>query len=208
MSRRAENIEMCKRVLQCHHCGECSQHAAIFGEEQDDGGVVLPSPHIGGPKIDDYCIYILGQNPGQPKEGEPKFHADSPEGYLMDHHLGLVNEYPPGDFVRDLGLDWDYVVWDNAARCHTEDNEMNNTLFENCSEWTREQLSILDPDYIIAMGSWAAKEFFGWRYGDIEENHAAMYHYAYMQRQGTYERTVKKFRSFAHPHLPDKVLQD
>lgn len=211
MSRRQDNIDLCRDVLQCDYAAECTQHGnAMFGEEIA-GGTALPAPHMGGARIDDYCILVFAQNPHTPKAGgpgEPKLHAETPEGYLLDRNFELRN-HVVGDVVEDLGLHWDYLVWDNVVKCHTYDNdEPHDVLKENCSRWADRQIELLDPDYIIAMGNNAVKDYFGWDYNEFTEDHTAIYHYAYLKRFGGYDTAIANFREQVHPHLPDRVIVD
>lgn len=208
MSKRSDHIDLCRDVLRCPNADECAKHGAMFAEELEDGGVSMPAPHIGGEAIDEKCVLILAQNPHEPKPGEPKLHADTPEGYLMDRHRELKYEHRVSGVVEDLGLDWDHLVWDNVVKCPSHENELHDVLFENCKHWTDLQIDILDPVHILAMGQWAVRRYFGLEYGQFEPDQSTMYHYSYLKRFGGYDSAITQFRKKVHPELPDVVLSE
>lgn len=212
----ARRIAHC--VMDCPHKQECKEAGSLWGEEED-GLVHRPSPHVGGGLIDDFCIYVLGQNPGNDVDTQ-KNRADDTDSYLTMHDYELRNEYTPSEFISDLEISWDYVVWENVVRCPTEGNDMNATLKNNCSMWTSTQLATLDPDVVIAMGShardWVNDSILD-DYGQIESSidfggmvmadrvYLCIPHYSYLMRQGDYENAVGELREDLAVVTPDEV---
>lgn len=212
---RDEAKRLAHCVMDCPHKQECREAGSLWGEEED-GMTHRPSPHIGGGLIDDFCVYVLGQNPGNEIDTQ-KNRADDNESYLTMHAYELRTEYTPSEFIDDLGLSWDYVVWENVVRCPT-DGSVNSTLKNNCSMWTSAQLATLDPDVVIAMGS-HARDWVNDRILDIESKiefggmvladrvYLCIPHYSYLMRQGDYENAVGELRDDLAVVTPDKVQE-
>lgn len=208
---RDEAKRLAHCVMDCPHKDECREAGSLWGEEED-GLEHRPSPHVGGGLVDDFCVYVLGQNPGNEIDTQ-KNRADDNESYLTMHDYELRNEYTPAEFIGDLGLSWDYLVWENVVRCPTEGNDMNSTLKNNCSAWTSAQITALDPDVIIAMGSHARDWVNDHLEEDVEFGDSdfvrrwvlCIPHYSYLMRQGDYDGAVGELREKLDVVVPDEA---
>lgn len=210
--------------MDCPHQDDCRDAGALFGKTVQLGDESLthkPSPHIGGDGIDNYCIYVLGQNPGNEID-DPKFRTDTDAEFLVMHHWRLQEVYTPRKFLKKFGLSWRYVVWDNVVRCPTEDNKMPATCKKNCSDWTLKQISLLEPDFMIVMGSHARDwmndtfdmdlEFGDYKITDLEQENSRladlvpMYcvpHYGYLMRTGSLDDEAELFRESIRPGIDE-----
>jgi len=207
MNRRMDAIEIGLGVMDCPHHADCKGAGSLWGDTED-GRMHRPSAHIGGEKIDEYCVYFLAQNPGNATDHH-KFDSDDDYEFLERHHEGLVEQFTPGDVLQTIGLKWEYVVWENVVRCPTKDNEMNDTLVSNCSKWTERQLEELNPDVVIAMGT-HARDYFGAEFGDLTKWFDStvfycMYHYGYLMRQGSLKESCKEVREKLEPRTDKRI---
>lgn len=206
MSRRFDAIQIALDVQECPHKDECTGCGSLWGTIED-GREHKPSPHVGGKRIDEYCVYFLAQNPGNAVDHE-KFDHDGIE-FLQKHHEGLVEQFTPGDVLEVIGLKWDFVVWENMVRCPTVDNKMDGTLIGNCKHWTERQLEVLDPDVVVAMGAYS-RDYFDSEFGAHEmwvdgTIFCCMPHYAYLMRNGSLQEVCKQVGSALVDQTPDYI---
>lgn len=220
--RRKRSFRLCRDVFKCPNYDECTDDVSLWGETTEADGETLewrPSPDMGGRKINDACVLVLGQNPNNSVKGEyneKKFDYNAPPmEQLMWHREGLKHSFTPSQVVKGMGLDWDYVVWDNPVKCPTADNEITDTVFWNCvNTWLDNQILTLDPDFIVGMGAWSKKalnhifDSLEAGFGDTKTTISGfkvhvMYHYSYLMRNGTFEASMEEFREEVLPEIPE-----
>ena len=120
---------------ECQLCKMCVNYA-----QYDSKGAVFAD---GNQKAK---IMIIGQNPGEKEDEEGKPFV-GPSGQFLDKCLESAK------LIRQNDV---YIT--NAVKCHTKSNiAPKKEMYNQCREYLKKQIDIIDPKVIICLGALARK---------------------------------------------------
>lgn len=139
-----------RKILRCRRCNNVAS---------------LPMPGYIGEKYFDsfFKILFVGRNPGQAKKYVDNYSTDHHtkemplEEFNLSYKEGLlrcnVGEYVQ-KIVEKLDMEFEHIAFLNIVKCTTcENSELTHEQIDKCQIYLSEQLQILRPMVIIALGT-------------------------------------------------------
>lgn len=147
--------------------------------------MLLPEPGI---FKEDTKYLFIGQNPGYPKPEIISTDAillkkETTDNDFHEAYEKSQKSWKFWDFIKSIidEKDLDRVSIINTCRCPTTNNEKpTDKMVENCKRFLVESIPLIDPVYIIIMGSFAKQQLQNFNLS----KHRLIYshHYSYLAR--------------------------
>ena len=166
------------RVLCCYHCGLCKTRSNIvFGVGNLDAKIML-----------------VGESPGKDEDEQ---------GIPFVGRAGQrLNK-----FISEAGLVREDLYIANILKCRPPDNRApEGHEMSVCSKFLDEQIDIIEPEVIIALGATAVKKFLNDRYVKITQIRGNWYEYRGIKLMPTFHPAFI-LRQSSKENV-DKVRQD
>lgn len=160
----------------------------------------VPQPGYYGEKIGEWCVLIVGQNPGVSRGSAHDniiYNKSSSIDEVQNAYGKMLKDVVTGKFVscllKNIDSEWSHLVYTNMVKCPTQNNrELFENEINNCIGYLHKQFSLLNPVAIVLMGSIVTQHVLGLKLKNTERkvvqkdgyNFIPIFHYSYLMRTG------------------------